>query len=749
MKLIRNITVIAIVLSVLSVQAIGIDLAKIIGKNKSIQLSKLPGISTIANTPAGAFLKNISIDNLKLDASGKEQKASGEVNIFGEKLAGSIDRRKDDAGNFFLAFDLSLPQGFKFSKINSKLKPMDVVSITEGSLIISTGEYEDDAGNNIVKGVNLAATFGANQKAIKGFDKFLNFLTKKLRVKIDPSRGLSVVGQITPTFANSFFGLKIPAGLINLGRFKGKYIFAMKDLGFGLRLKPTGLAITLEGDAKVNFPLPIQIFGGAVKEQPFFSIEDRAVIAFDVAATEISLNLQNTYDAFGFVISQGVGFALSPEAAEALGIGQLQINGKAKLPNGKSLDFAGKLDITENANFVLRGGFPQGMNLEDIVETITAMVDAVAKVVAKKDLNLTKLVKGKIPKLGIQQAYATVSLKPDTIGEGEKAIQVPMGAIGNLTVDILGIKPSIAGQISTDGISFTGSVNKIKEGPFTLSGKGKGGGPVIKLELNPKKAGKFLSFFLSADAALAIPKMPKISGDVLAAISVKGIDLELETKVGKELFDMSVDIHMPKFSAPQNWKFAGNLSNKAQTQIANALKQAGLSLRKDFEKAAHKLKEAENKLRPIKEKADSIKKKLDREKRDCKHAKVWHRPKHCARVVKYGVEWTAVKGTYEASKGILEGAKKAMHGLGKGAKAMGRISSVALRKGVQIKELKFDVSLDALKKAVTKGEGPEFDIVAVFFGKEVKVKARLDLTKGANLVNQVKNIVLKKVKEIF
>jgi len=214
-KLIRKITFVALVLSVSCLQAVAIDLTKIIGDKKSIALSELPGVKLIAATPVGSFLKGVKIDKLKLDVSGKEQKASGQVTVFGETLAAAIDRKKDAQGNFVIALDLSLPKGFKFSRINSKLKPMDIIEIEKGAIILSTGAYDD-----VQQGINLEFTLASDQKAIPGYKKVINVLNKA-GLKIDPN--LTVIGQLAPQIFNSYFSIGI-GGDIKVGKFKDKYI---------------------------------------------------------------------------------------------------------------------------------------------------------------------------------------------------------------------------------------------------------------------------------------------------------------------------------------------------------------------------------------------------------------------------------------------------------------------------------------------------------------------------------------------
>ncbi len=631
----------AIACSFSFLHGVAFDLQKIIGKNKSIKLSKIPGLSSLVNTPAGAFLKNISIDNISFDVTKTDQRATGQTTLFGQTIDAGIQVGKDEAKKSYISLYLSLPKGLKFSEIAKSIggprvlqkgvKAFDSLTPTEASLILASANYEDSTWGPIVQGINFGATYGINDKGLKrlGLAKFLDYIRKYLKLKIDLSKGLTLTGQITPTIVGSSFGLKLPKGLVQLAKVEGKYLFSLSDFVLSLGILATDISLAIEGGGSINVPIPKQVFGGAIKKTPFLNFDANWLISFNPEKSELEFGqdykvTQEQLKGFPIKSFEYKAFAgLSPEAPETLGLSMISIGGDMEFINGKKLVIAGLLDIAAGSpNFFLRGGLPEGMKLQDIIDIISDTIASFCQIAKVKKVDFAKVTKGKIPALGIEKAYLQVALQPTRFPLGAKGVNYPAGLQGDLELNVLGVKPAMSGNLSTDGLSFTGSINNIDAGPIKLTGIGpdkkkgtKDDGPVISFDVDPKNI-KSLGVFIDGSLEVAIPKIPKASGAVHAEVSLKGVDFEMSADLFKE-FIMNIDVHAPEFSKPKDWKINAKMSQKALDDLSKLTTTAAADIKKAFDHASQGVKGAQAKLKPLKDKADSVKVKLDAAKRKC------------------------------------------------------------------------------------------------------------------------------------
>jgi len=176
--------------------------------------------------------------------------------------------------------------------------------------------------------------------------------------------------------------------------------------------------------------------------------------------------------------------------------------------------------------------------------------------------------------------------------------------------------------------------------------------------------------------------------------------------------------------------------------IRGGLKKAGKAIKKGFEDAGDQIKKAFQKFgKDIKNIGENV---IDGVEDIGETA--WNKIKNfpdCLDVVKYGTEWASIRGSYEAEKASIKATEESLKFFGNTAKTLGKISAVALKKGINIKEIEFNASVAELIKMKT----PTFKVKVVAFGQPpLKISAQIDFSDKAKMIKDLGREIIDKIK---
>lgn len=119
---------------------------------------------------------------------------------------------EDHHGARKFTLGLSYPPNFKASDLLSELKPLDVFSLPEIQLVLSTFDYFSDKGADISRGTNLVCLVDL-KGPLKLFGELKDQAKGLKSLVFDLEYPISLVGQIPPIPKSMSFGIRMPMRL--------------------------------------------------------------------------------------------------------------------------------------------------------------------------------------------------------------------------------------------------------------------------------------------------------------------------------------------------------------------------------------------------------------------------------------------------------------------------------------------------------------------------------------------------------
>lgn len=451
-----------------------------------------------------------------------------------------------------LSLSAGLSNGIDFSKIDPKLKPLNLLKLEKWAIILSTGSFIDPQWNvPLSRGANFVATIGVTGKLaqlLKALGKDLNTVTFS--------------GVISPGITGSKFSAQLPGELklgpignttgLTLSMYLIEVTTGVPDVSFGatsgLNIKlPTQKApISMNGEFLIT-PAPPKLRLSGYMDGVYKP-------AFDIPG----LGLGN----FGF----GVDVDLTTLAASG---GTIPVTGgcfKGTLGIGpKILNMVGCLDVSASPIFMLKSNLEGGLFLIDFVKFGSTIIEEAAAAVGAK-LNLFNPIKKQIPTIGVKTFIVDIIPQAATFA----GVAYDKGIDVDMTADILGKDATLKMKIDMSGMSAIGFLESFNLGPFKLSGSitndaGKKGAGV-KMVIDPKK---LLAEFM-IDGIVELDILGGLKAATVIDLSPTGIAFMLESK----LFN--------SFDAKINVTAQGVLSPSAKAAIA----QANTEMSSDAKEAA-------------------------------------------------------------------------------------------------------------------------------------------------------------------
>ena len=536
---------------------------------QSKNVGDLPFLKSIP-LPAGMrnFLRKISFTNPKTNPVTNGTEFTERVTI--DQLAIQVKIRNLNVGgvsqqNIFIA----LPNGFRFSMIDAKLKPLDALVLNKVAIVIAKSDYKDDEWDiQINKGLNFVAEIQANVGFMKDIARVVPGINRLL-----------LQGTITPDIYGSVFKATLP-GQINMGK-----LGHTTGLTLSLYLQALGLGIGISTGLVVNIPnqaAPVTLIGEFTIQPPKLS----------VAGTMKGM-LENAFGLKGlalgdFYIQVDTDLAVAAATSGVLALSGFCAGGKIAF-GAKSVSLYGCLNFSTQPTMFLIGEVQGGLYLEDVIALGVQVAAKAGKLVGGNidPQKVAQSLKGKVPRLGFKTAKVHI-VPQDMIFMGQT---YEKGVLVDVVAEILSTQAGMRVKIDDAGIDALGYLKNFKIGPLSISGAGadrKAGTPddsaVIQLRIYPAKM--IAEFYI--DGIIKVDVLGGIEAGARIDLSTQGLALAAFIDIFKQ-YKARFELTAKGSVSPADKAQAGggDLKNETNWSVAlsfeqNALDNIGKELQKFF-----------------------------------------------------------------------------------------------------------------------------------------------------------------------
>jgi len=477
------------------IKAIDFSLEKILGGRTQIALNDLPGMNKIPMPPfAKDIFDKIAIKNIKTSVLGKNfLVASGEVDLFGLTLGAQIREGKSITNQSVFSVSIGLPEGFKLSNFSPELKALDILQLTKGAFVFSTGIYQDtfwdlqiQSGFNLIIGAKVAGKIEQITKMIGAKD----LTTIVIAGNITP---LLIGSQLTATLPGKI-GFGIPGQqpmLETIGMVLGVYI---TELAPGVPDVTIGIGTGLQFNQSV---LPTN------KGQPPLVGSGQILIAPEKAALDGAVTgvLKLPYFPLGIgnlKFKATIDYAAAIESSGLLALSGLGLGGEVD---------CGDMKINLDAYFEISGSTMGDMLLNGEIDQVTLpkfveCLSGVLMPISGNKVNLSKLIGDGLPPMGLEQLSFYFAPKDMRFGQQmwKKGISGnAIAVIPNPADSMDKIRFQLYFKMGTTNLMGVGYMSKLQFGPLVITGAGR------DKKMNTKDDGPLFSFTINPFGAVSTP----------------------------------------------------------------------------------------------------------------------------------------------------------------------------------------------------------------------------------------------------
>lgn len=495
---------------------------------------------------------------------------------------------KKIGGNFNIAFEIGLPDGFKVSNIAPALGLLDILQLSRGAIVVTTGAFYDaDFDRTFYPGLNILYTVGMGGP----LDKVNTIIGSDLT-------SVTMHGVINPEIWGSMFTAELP-GKINLGP-----VIQTSGLMLRLTLEEPIISVSILTGINVKVPDsdPLQ-----------FRVGLKYIPPSEIVLGGWMDGMWNHPFGIPFIsignmgVQAGIDIATAVETLGILTVSSIGMRGEIGLAD-KIISVATSISLAASqSNLLISGKFEGGFGTQDAAAIGAFVIDQAAKV-AGENLDLSSKVRAIVPNIGLKDAELYVS--PTDISVAGKFY--PKGVTIGGGIEVLGQTAECRVEISPKEISAFAYMSDFNLGPIHFTGAGlvkeRGtdqSGPVFQFDV--RRTLPYASMYMDARAEIDV--LGGLYGDVHVDFSLKGVEFWLKTKIFDQ-FMSNITFSAASFLKPTDWYVICSLEQEGLDNFAKLLEQGAQAImesaQRDIQKAKDGVKTAQQALDKIGQERENI-----------------------------------------------------------------------------------------------------------------------------------------------